>query len=291
LKTVLLTGATGFLGSYLLGSLLKKGYKVVILKRSNSDTWRIQHLLDEIVSYDIDTQKIELAFLEQAIDTVVHTACSYGRNGESMEEIVQSNLTFGLRLLDACMKYSVNTFCNTDTFLDRGLNDYALSKSQFTDWLKQKSEKVQVVNLKLEHMYGPKDDSTKFVSWLLSQLKAGVTEVKLTSGEQRRDFIYIDDVVSAYMLAIAKSDELEQYTELEVGIGCSTSVKSFVQFLKECYEYKFGASNTILGFGAVPYREGEVMDFNVDNSGLIDLGWKPAYSLKKGLKLVIEDCK
>jgi nucleoside-diphosphate-sugar epimerase len=44
-KRVLLTGATGFLGSHLLEALLKQDYKVVILKRSTSDTWRINHLL------------------------------------------------------------------------------------------------------------------------------------------------------------------------------------------------------------------------------------------------------
>ena len=291
MKTVLLTGATGFLGSHLLEALLNVGYKVAILKRSTSDTWRINHLLDVVKAYDIDTQQVEQAFTDQRIDVIIHTACCYGRNGESICEIVESNLIFGLKLLDACIKYSVGTFCNTDTLLNRSLNDYALSKKQLTEWLKQKSDQVQVINLKLEHMYGPKDDATKFVSWLLSQLRQGAAEIKLTSGEQLRDFIYIDDVVSAYMTVLAKVDELDRYNEFEVGKGTSIPVKSFIQTLKKSYEDKFGVSVTFLHFGAVSYREGEVMDFRVDNAGLMNLGWNPAYSLEKGLKLIIEDIK
>jgi len=291
MKTVLLTGATGFLGSHLLESLLDGGYKVVILKRSTSDTWRINHLLDVVKAYDVDTDQVEQVFTDQGIDAVIHTACSYGRNGEFIYDIVESNLIFGLKLLDACIKFKVGMFCNTDTLLNKTLNDYALSKNQLTQWLQQKSDQVQVINLKLEHMYGPKDDATKFVSWLLSQLQAGAAEVKLTSGKQRRDFIYIDDVVSAYMTVLAKAEVLGQYNEFEVGTGHSIPVKSFIEILKKSYEDKFGVSSTFLHFGAVPYREGEVMDFRVDNAGLMNLGWNPVYSLEQGLKLVIEDIK
>jgi len=292
MKTVLLTGATGFLGSHLLGMLLKKGYKVIVAKRSTSDAWRISNLLSQVVSYDVDIDgMLEKAFTEQPIDIVIHTACGYGRNGESICEVVESNLNFGLKLLDACLKYHVPTFCNTDTLLDKHVNDYALSKCQLTEWLQQKSNQIQVINMKLEHMYGPKDDSTKFVSWLLSQLKEGVAEVQLTSGEQLRDFIYIDDVVSAYMIVLGKAAELSEYSEFEVGTGHSIPVKSFIQSLKKAYEGRFGSSSVFLNFGAIPYRDGEVMEFKVDNSALSSLDWKPAYSLAQGLKLVVEDVK
>ena len=288
MKTVLLTGATGFLGSHLLESLLKSKYHLVILKRSTSDTWRIKHLLEKVKSYDIDCESLENAFVDQRIDAIIHTACSYGRNNESIYDIVDSNLIFGLKLLDACIKHTVTTFCNTDTLLNRTLNDYALSKSQFTQWLKQKNNKVQVINLKIEHMYGPKDDADKFVSWLLSQLIQGVAEIKLTSGEQQRDFIYIDDVVSAYMLVLEKAEMLPAFNEFEVGTGRSVSVKSFIQLLMKVFEDRFGESLTELNFGAVAYREGEVMEFCVDNSALMKIGWQPTVDLEAGLNATIQ---
>jgi nucleoside-diphosphate-sugar epimerase len=289
LQTILLTGATGFLGSYLLEALVSKGHKVVILKRSTSNTWRIDNLLDQCVSYDVDTQPLELAFEEQHIDAVMHTACHYGRNTDPMTQVVESNLIFGMRILDACLKFNTSTFFNTDTLLQKHLNIYTLSKKQFVEWLKQASDKIKVVNLKLEHMYGPKDDTTKFVPWVLSQLKADVPKVKLTLGEQKRDFIYIDDVVSAYLTALDKSANLASFNEFDVGTGQLLSVKSFLQKLKKTYEASIGSSNTKLDFGAIDYRVGEMMIVEVNNQKLLDLGWVSKTKLEDGLMNIIKE--
>lgn len=286
-KTILLTGATGFLGSHLLEALLKNNYQVVILKRSTSDTWRIEHLLNQVKSYDVDSDPIESAFSEQHIDAVIHTACHYGRNGDSITQIVNSNLMFGLQVLDASLKFNTDTFFNTDTLLQKHLNIYTLSKKQFVEWLQQVSDQIKIVNLKLEHMYGPKDDKTKFVSWVTSQLANNVSEIKLTLGEQKRDFIYITDVVSAFMLTLEKSDTLPKFSSFDVGTGCLLSVKDFLIKLKSVYEEKNGIVKTPLNFGAIPYREGEMMTVEVDNSELIKLGWKAKVSLQLGLEKTI----
>ena len=287
MKTILLTGATGFLGSHLLESLLKEGYAVVILKRSTSNTWRIQHLLDQVKTYDVDCEPLENAFKDQRIDAVIHTACQYGRNGEPIHQMVESNLMFGLKLLNAATFFNTVTFFNTDTLLQKHLNAYTLSKKQFGEWLRQQSEKIQVVNLRLEHMYGPKDDTTKFVPWVLSQLKQNVPEIKLTKGEQERDFVYIDDVVSAYLLVLEKTAQMGRFTELDVGTGRLTTVRTFVEALKTAYERRYGKSHTVLNFGALPYREGEMMTIKVDNTLLTDLGWAANMSIPAGITEII----
>jgi nucleoside-diphosphate-sugar epimerase len=287
-KTLLLTGATGFLGSHLLETLLDHNHTVVVLKRSTSDLWRIHHLLDRIKSYDIDLQPLELAFEEQQIQAVFHTACHYGRNQDPMHQIVQTNLLLGLRLLDACLQFNTDTFFNTDTLLQKYLNSYTLSKKQFVEWLKQQSDKIQVVNLKLEHMYGPKDGTTKFVPWVLSQLKQNVPEIRLTAGEQKRDFIYIDDVVSAYLTVLNHTSELGEFNEFEVGTGELVSLKDFIIALKDVFEAQQGKVKTKLKFGAIPYRQGEMMSVNVDNQALVRLGWRPVYYYQKGLPRLIK---
>ncbi|OIP96284.1 MAG: epimerase [Piscirickettsiaceae bacterium CG_4_10_14_3_um_filter_44_349] len=282
--TVLLTGATGFLGSYLLEALLRNGHKVAILKRSTSNLWRIKHLIDQVTSYDVDMQPLEVAFEQQHIDVVIHTACHYGRNGSSTSEIVETNLVFGLKILETAVNHKVTTFINTDSLLPRNLNTYSLSKKQLVDWLKQHSSKIQVINLKLEHMYGPKDDSTKFIASLVTQLKENAPEIKLTSGVQRRDFIYIDDVVSAFLIVLKKSKDLPEFSEFEVGTGESTEIKTFVENLKWVFEKLYGKTTTQLNFGAIPYREGEIMEFKVDNQALRQLGWNSQVLLQQGLE-------
>ena len=286
---VLLTGANGFLGSYLLEALIKQGYAVIVLKRSMSNLWRIEHLAGQYKSYDVDTQPIEQAFKDQPIDCLIHTACHYGRNGDSIANIVESNLMYGLKLLEAAIAHNVSTFINTDSLLPRDLNAYSLSKKQLVEWLKLQSDKIQVINLKLEHMYGPKDDATKFVSWILSQLEHNVPEIKLTQGEQQRDFIYIEDIVSAYLTVIEKAPVLAQYNEFDVGTGELITVKSFLEQLKATYEDFFGVTETKLAFGAVPYREGEMMQVSLDNKELCNLGWQPKTDLPTGLKKTLKD--
>lgn len=284
MKHVLLTGATGFLGSHLLEALLAQGYKVTILKRSTSHTWRIDHLLEQVSAFDVDQVAIEEAFKAEKVDAVFHTACSYGRHGQPAHEVVETNLLFALKVLDAATVHNTDTFFNTDTLLPKYLNAYSLSKRHFSEWLKQRSQAIKVVSLKLEHMYGPKDDQTKFVPWLIGQLEQGVSRIPLTEGLQQRDFIYIDDVVSAYLLALKKADQLPEYTELDVGTGELTSVRDFVSAIFAVYKSLNPSTTTQLGFGDVPMRDGELITVKVDNSGLKSLGWYAKTQKIGGLK-------
>lgn len=287
--TILLTGANGFLGSHLLEALLSQQYNVVILKRSTSDLWRIAHLMDQVTSYDVDVQPLQQAFKEQEIDCVIHTACHYGRNGDSIHSIVESNLLYGIQVLEAAMECNVKTFINTDSLLPRDLTPYSLSKKQLVDWLKHQSDHIQVVNLRLEHMFGPKDDATKFVSWVIAQLKVNAPEIKLTQGEQQRDFVYIDDVVSAYLTVLSKLDALPSYSEFDVGSGVLTTVRSFLEQLKQACEVSFGKLDTQLVFGALPYRDGEMMSVDVNTQGLRDLGWSAKTDIGHGLTYILKE--
>nr|UKE83382.1 NAD-dependent epimerase/dehydratase family protein [Pectobacterium sp. PL152] len=158
MEHIVLSGATGFLGSHILNALIKQGYFVTILKRTTSDTWRIKHLLDVIDIINVDACSIDDAFENKRISTVIHTACDYGRNGQSISDVVKTNLLFGLDLLSSACKFNTPYFINTGSLLPGNINPYALSKSQFNDWLQHKSNEINVISLNLEHMYGPDDD-------------------------------------------------------------------------------------------------------------------------------------
>ena len=276
--TILLTGATGFLGSHLLKALVNKSYEVVVLKRSTSNMWRLKGFENTFKSYDIDQVPLQKAFEEQYIDTIIHTACVYGRKGESIQQILETNLMLGIELLNT------GTFFNTGTLLYKYLNYYALSKKQFEEWLQLASDKIQVVNLKLEHMFGEQDGNDKFTSWILNELQQEKNIIPLTAGTQKRDFIYIDDVVSAYLTCLEQAPQLKAFNDIEVGTGVLTPVKTFVILVKEVLEKLKGKPiKTQLNFGALSYREGEIMEPQVDNHILRSLGWKPKKSLEENI--------
>jgi len=292
--TILLTGATGFLGSHLLEGLLEKNYKVIILKRSFSNCWRIEEFLSQVTSYDIDQVSLESVFEENSINAVIHTATCYGRNGETNLEIFNSNVSFSMQLLEYARIYRVDSFFNTDTFFNTEsfkydyLNSYTLSKKHFVDWGKNycSSCDVQFINMKLQHVYGPKDDESKFVSWFIKQLKEEVPEIKLTAGTQKRDFIYVKDVVESYLVLLLNNKELQSYEEFEVGTGDSIEVKDFLLQIVNAFERKTStAIKSKLLFGALPMREGEPMFVKANNEKLLkycflqNRNWKSTNSI------------
>jgi CDP-paratose synthetase len=114
-----------------------------------------------------------------------------------------------------------------------------------------------------------------------------VPELKLTNGEQKRDFIYIDDVVSAYLIILEKIKGFSDFfNEFDVGSGSAVSIREFVEKIHQITD-----SQTHLAFGSIPYRIGELMSSNANVEPLVELGWFCKTNLDKGLKLVMKGCK
>ncbi|MBM7622192.1 nucleoside-diphosphate-sugar epimerase [Bacillus tianshenii] len=291
---ILVTGATGFLGSHLVKALLKDDHEVIILKRSFSNTWRLSDVLLQISSYDIDKYTLEKIFREHKnIDAIIHTATQYDRHGEKYSEIVESNVLFPLRLLEIATKYKVGFFINTDSFINKNNNGYqhllryALTKRQFLEWGKQFAaiSKIRFINVRLEHIYGPFDDDTKFTTFIIKSCLRNVTELALTPGNQKRDFIYIDDVVSAYNTLLKQKDS-DFFCEYELGTNKTVTIRYFIEQV-----HKITQSNTNLIFGSLSYRENEIMESKANNEKLRILGWQDKVPLNEGIKKVIQEEK
>lgn len=285
-KLILLTGATGYLGSNILRALIAAGqYKIIVLKRSSSNIFRIRDCINNIICHNIDEINIEQIFLDNKIDLVLHCATDYGRKEANPAQIIEANLILPIKLLEFGKKYGVKSFINTDTILDKRVNHYSLSKKQFKDWLISYKSNLVCINVVLEHFYGAGDDKTKFASYIVDSLLKQVEKIDLTKGEQGRDFIYIDDVVSAFLKIIDHSAVLaNDFYEFQVGSDQVVSIKEFVLMISDI----IGNIKTFLNFGALPYRENEVMNCVVDTSAIRELGWVPKFSLAEGLKEMIK---
>lgn len=276
MKTLLVTGGTGYLGRWLLPALRAKGFRILLLSRSCRNL--------PSANYIYTPGEAEKAFTSHKIWGVLHLAACYGRQNETAEEVFLANTAFPLRLLELAVKYRVLHFFNTDTILTPFLNFYSLSKNQFFQWLSLYVDKIQVTNLRLDHFYGPEDSPVKFVAWLVKNLKENTPVLNLTEGAQTRDFIYVEDVVAAYLqiLSVADSFSLGKIYSFDVGSGVKTSVKEMVLLL-----HKMLKSSTKLNFGAVPYRKNEQLEYIVDVSALQSLGWRAKTSLKEGLRKIL----
>lgn len=281
--TILLSGATGFLGSYLLRRFITEDFEIIALKRSTSNTYRIKELLGDITYYDVDKIEIREIFKKHNIDLIVNTATDYGRTNSQISSILETNLMFSIKLLESAIENNVKTFINTDTLLGKDINVYALSKNQLVQWMQFLSNQINIVNIKIEHMYGPLDDDKKFIYWIINQLKQNVEKIDLTSGVQKRDFIYIDDIVEAFMTVINNVKEFSSFEEFELGSGNTIEVKEFLGLVYSQMKQK-QVLTTTLNFGAIAYRAKENMCMEANVSKLLSLGWKPTVKLEEGIK-------
>ena len=282
----MLTGATGYLGSNILKALVGDDhYKVIVLKRSFSNNFRIKNYLAQIIFYNLDEMDVGKVFLENKIDLILHCATDYGRKNINPSQIIDANLILPVRLLELGARHGVKCFINTDTILDKRVNHYSLSKKQFKEWLLSYKNQLVCINVALEHFYGPGDDKTKFVSYVVGCLIDQVEKIDFTRGEQKRDFVYIEDVVTALLKIISHSAMLENnFYEFQIGSEKIITIKELVLMIKKI----IGGEKTVLNFGALPYRENEVMECLADVSEIKKLGWSSKYSLYDGLKKMIE---
>jgi nucleoside-diphosphate-sugar epimerase len=253
--------------------------------RPGSDIARIAPLLGQTHAYSLDVFSPEAVFSEHPIDLVIHCATNYGRSGERPSEILDANLILPLRLLQLASEQGARAFINSDTILDKRISNYSLSKRQFAEWLSLYGTRLVCANVALEHFYGPGDDPSKFVTHLVQSLLRAVPRIALTPGLQKRDFIYIDDVVEAFVrLAAFSLETAPGFYRFEVGTNESISIRDFAEQVHRLA----GEPATILDLGALPYRENEVMESTVDTTMLRHLGWVPKVALREGLEQTIE---
>ena len=283
-KTVLLTGGTGFLGSNLLRKLIAADYNVVLLVRRSSNFSNIADMLDKVTLLYSEDADFGSLFAKNRIDCIVHCATNYGRKGQLPLAILDSNLILPLKLLQIGAENGLKCFINTDTVLGMNISHYSLSKAQFKEWLKIYSGRLVCVNMALEHFYGPGDDESKFVTWIIRGLLKQSKSIDLTSGDQKREFIYIDDVVDAFLRVIKSAVSLNNgYIPYEIGAEKSVKIREFVILVKSLMKN----SRTRLNFGAIPYRKGEILEHKTDLAGIKKLGWKARIPLTTGLRKTI----
>ncbi len=290
---VILTGATGFLGSNLLGKLLVTGYKVAAIVRTNSSLARIENWTSHpnMRLYDIQQINPRFIFEKNKVEVIIHTATEYGRGGGAVSNILEANLILPVRLIELGIEYGTVCFINTDSYFNKGgstysnLLNYSLSKKSLLVWLKQLSNQIRIVNVTLEHIYGPGDSRSKFVENLIQEISVErISRVHLTHGHQKRDFVYVDEVVDAFIKLIEYGQTHEfTFKSFEVGTKESVQVRDFAQSIKD-----LSRSPSILGFGDIPYRSDEIMDSKADISALAELGWVPRIGIREGLSRILQ---
>lgn len=281
---ILITGASGFLGGHLLKKMKEKGHEIIIVKRENFYS-NVGFKIDQSIQCISISNLEKILKNQKPIDVALHLAALYENNDTSISQICKANLTFAVSVLDAALALGIKRFINVGTALPKNINAYSLSKNQFPEWgeLLAGEGKIQFINSILHNIYGPGDSPKKFPEFIVSSCLKNLKSVDLTEGTQIRDFIFIDDVVNAYIVLIESGhSSLSGYSTIPVGSGEPISIKDFVIKVRGITK-----STINFNFGSRPIRKNEPMWLVADTTNLIKLGWRNTTSIEDGLHKTI----
>ena len=293
---ILMTGITGFIGHYLGERLVNDGHEVHAIVRPTSKVTELSENLQRNVKfhvYDKDNTVLDiltdLCVDDKRPDVVYHLATNFMNEHkfEDIQDLIQSNITFGTELLDAMVANNVYNFVNVGTFAQHfedaeysPINLYAATKECFEGIIKYYAEvrNLKCIALHLFDTYGADDKRGKILG-LLKKISASGETLKMSPGGQLIDIVYIDDVIEAFvaagkLLAAGKYDYCGTY-------GVSSTKPIPLREVVKIFENVAGKKLSIV-WGGRPYRVREVM---VPWSSYKLLpGWQPKVSLQDGIK-------
>jgi CDP-paratose synthetase len=272
---ILVSGGTGFLGSKIVHNLHKIGHQITILVRKSSETIDI---INKDISFVYYTD-LNIEISKNNYEAIFFCATKYSYDKDKVIELLDANLILPLNLLKAAVNNKVKYFINIDTLVDDNINDYSMSKSNLRYWLKKFDNSINIVNIRIDHFFGPGDKSFKFINSMIESLLSNEKHIDLTKGDQKRAFIYVDDVVSAICLIIKNLHSVNCYQEYNIAGSKSYSIKYIVEKIKLLTNNQ----KTELLWGKLPHRKNEIFDTSCNLDLIKSLGWKQNTDLSSGL--------
>lgn len=310
----LVTGGTGFIGSNLIKQLLKMGWIVYVLIRNKSSIGakRLKNVENINWMYygELFNYKRQIKVLNNDItinknlipkfDVCFHLA-AYGvnYNNQDVNELITGNIKFTMDLLNFCKKNETRRVINTGSCFEYGVNDgekiiekhninpqslYGAAKacSVFMANTYSKKYGINLITLRPFGVFGEGEGLHRLVPQIMESIILK-QDMKLTYGEQVRDYLYVRDLINAYItLAL---EDVPLYEVYNVCSGVGTSIRQLVMKAASITN----SNLDLFHFGEIPYRKNEIMYFVGDNSKLKKCtSWKPKYTLEEGLKRTYE---
>jgi nucleoside-diphosphate-sugar epimerase len=294
---VLVTGAAGFVGSAVAAELVRRGHRVTAAVRPGSDLRRLVDVAGAVELHRADLRdpdavarlvtaaRPELCLHLAAVGAVVRC--------DDLDEVIAANALAPLALARALERGGCGRLVTAGSSSEYGplagpmdearlpdpddvygaakLAGMVLMRAAARGW------EMPVTHLRLFSVYGPGEDPRRLVMSVLLALRAG-TSIDLTPGRQVRDFVYLDDAVSAFVAA----GECDTSSGAIVNVG--SGVEMTVERLALTAAEVIGADPALLRFGARPYRSGERFAWQAGTHRAAELlNWRARTPLRDGL--------
>jgi nucleoside-diphosphate-sugar epimerase len=296
-KKILITGATGFIGANLAHYFLRLGFDIHVFIRKDSHTWRIRGLLKKIKATRLDllnARAVKNAVLKIRPAYIFHAA-SYGGNYLQIEtkKMIAVNFIGTVNLITACGDLDYKLFVNTGSSSEYGIKsfpmkesdplepitDYGVSKAAGTLYAigTAKREKRPIVTLRLFSPYGYYEGASRLVPTVIRAYLKG-RDLKVSSSDSVRDFVFIEDVLSAY-LKVTKNKQAAAGEIINIASGRQNTVGDVVRITARLLGSKVKPQ-----WGSIENPRYEPKHWQADITKAKKLlGWQPMFNLEQGL--------
>ena len=297
-KKILITGVAGFIGACLAHRLIEYGCKPDLIIRGQSNLWRIKDILPKVNLHYADlTDKdgIEKIISKIRPEIIYHCATYGGYPYQAdLDKIIHTDIIGTINLLEACLKYKFNCFVNTGTSSEYGIkkqpikesdllepvNTYGAAKASATLFCQAvaRKDKLPIATLRLFSPYGYYEAQERLIpSVIIACLNK--KNPKLSSAHFVRDFVFIDDVVDAY-IKVAENQDVIQGEIFNIGSGNQCSVGEIVNMIIRLIPTAVNPQ-----WGSVPNLRIEPISWVADISKVkAIINWQPKYDLIQGLE-------
>lgn len=297
---ILVTGGAGFIGSHVADSFISLGHEVFILDDLSTGFKENINENAKFYQMDIRSKKVEKIFEKERFDILCHHAAQVDLRKSMKEPIIDAeiNILGSLNLLLCCLKYQVKKiifpssagvygeqeqFPADEIHPTRPVAPYAMAKlvvEKYLDYY-HRANSLNYVILRYSNVYGPRQIPKGeagvvaiFCENLLNNKKAKI----FGDGKQTRDFVFIDDVVKANVLAL-------DYDKSDI-FNIATSVETDINRLFHLVKDKTGSNQNEVHASAIPGEQRRsVLDISKAKN---NLGWEPEYDLEKGIEKTIK---
>lgn len=294
---VLVTGASGFVGANLfkmLAAVRDDVYAVVHRDKG----WRLADVVDErVIAVDLNDYAAAKNLVNSVNPQTVFDCVAYGAYSfeEDTNLIYQTNFQAIVNLVSLLTAVPFAAFIHAGSSSEYGTNcaappedsvcepnsPYAVSKVAIAGYLRfmGKQREFPCVNLRLYSVYGPLEDTSRLLPNLLRQALAGKLP-PFVDARTSRDFIHVDDVCAAFIMAAAKMHPGLYGESFNIGSGAKTTIAELAETTRRIFNVEAEPR-----FGTMEGRAWDLAEWYADpRKAMQQLGWRPAIGLEEGLR-------